>query len=395
MVEKSKFRSVPKGGRNGMKTPPKTQSHSVEGPVTRNLLGSWLLSALVSIVLVVSLIWAAGVWEILANTRLLNFLISFGIVQYHDVQHGLVEGVADHRYYLMSEDPIDWRLVGLCACMYFGFWIFKAIQCHSLARHFGLKGSFGDHGRAWMYGEWHNRFLPLQFGNAATAAAFESQGESLANASAIIYIQDVYIIFEIIFFALLGLVLTGWTIWFNQLFWPCVMFVAFFLITRSLRRKPDPEHRAQVRAAKWQVLRRLANDPLLLVKCAVLSLLAFFADDVAPYAVSMGFTSDNVLLNTNFLFIQAGVVGGYIARRFPIAMGGIGQYMWGFALAVYMSGVAMPAAATIALLDFAVRYSALLFVFVVFVMWKGVKTSFPAVAGLYNRAELAQKPAAT
>ena len=35
--------------------------------------------------------------------------------------------------------------------------------------------------------------------------------------------------------------------------------------------------------------------------------------------------------------------------------------------------------------------SALLFVFVIFVMWKGVKTSFPAVAGLYNRTELAEK----
>jgi len=243
-----------------------------------------------------------------------------------------------------------------------------------------------------MYGEWHNRFMPLRFGNAATAAAFESQGESLANASAIVYIQDVYIIFEIIFFALLGLVLTGWTTWFNQLFWPCVMFVVFFLITHSLRRKPDREHRAQVRAAKWQLLRRLANDPLLVVKCAILSLLAFFADDVAPYSVAMGFTSDNVILNTNFLFIQAGVVGGYIARWYsPIGMGGIGQYMWGFALAVYMSGVGMPQAVTIALLDFAVRYAALLFVFVVFVMWKGVKTSFPAVAGLYNRTELAEK----
>ncbi len=368
----------------------KTRSASVGGPVTRNLLGSWFLSALVSIVLVGSLIWAGGIWDILANTRLLDFLIDFGIVQYHDLQHGLVEGVADHQLYLMSQDPIDWQLVGLCVCMYFVFWISKVIQCHSLARHFGLKGSFGDHGRAWMYGEWHNRFMPLRFGNAATAAAFESQGESLANASAIIYIQDVYIIFEIIFFALLGLVLTGWTLWFNQLFWPCVMFVAFFLITHSLRRKPDREHRAQVRAAKWQLLRRLANDPSLVVKCAVLSLLAFFADDVAPYAISMGFTSENVLLNTSFLIIQAGVVGGYIARRFPIGMGGIGQYMWGFALALYMSGVGMPEAATIALLDFVVRYTTLLFVFVVFVMWKGVKTSFPAVAGLYNRTELAE-----
>jgi len=391
MVEKSKSRSVPTGVRNAIQVAHKTRSASAGGPVTRNLLGSWFLSAWVSIVLVVALIWVGGVWEIMANTRLLNFLISFGIVQYHDVQHGLVEGVANHKYYLMSQDPINWQLIGLCVCMYFAFWIFKAIQCHSLARHFGLKGSFGDHGRAWMYGEWHNRFLPLRFGNAATAAEFESQGESLANASAIVYIQDVYIIFEIIFFALLGLVLTGWTLWFNQLFWPCVMFFVFFFITHSLRRKPDPEHRAQVQAAKWQLLRRLANDPSLLVKCAILSLLAFFADDVAPYAASMGFTSDNVILNTNFLFIQAGVVGGYMARYFPIGMGGVGQYMWGFALAVYMSGVGMPQAVTIALLDFVVRYAALLFVFVVFVMWKGVKTSFPAVAGLYNRPELAEK----
>jgi hypothetical protein len=53
----------------------------------------------------------------------------------------------------------------------------------------------------------------------------------------------------------------------------------------------------------------------------------------------------------------------------------------------------MPQAATIALLDFCVRYSALIFVFAVFVMWKGIKTSFPAVVGLYNRAELVVKRA--
>ena len=199
MIEKSESPSISEVARDGTKVTGNTQRTSGEGPVTRNLLGSWYLSTLVSIVLVAALVWAGGIWDIIASTRLLDFLIDFGIIQYHDNQLGLVEGVADHQYYLMSQDPIKWQLVGFCICMYFVFWACKVIQCHSLARYFGLKGSFGEHARAWMYGEWHNRLMPHRFGNVATAAELEAQGESLANGSAIIYIQEVYIIFEIIF----------------------------------------------------------------------------------------------------------------------------------------------------------------------------------------------------
>ena len=74
---------------------------------------------------------------------------------------------------------------------------------------------------------------------------------------------------------------------------------------------------------------------------------------------------------------------GYIARRFPITPQGIGQWEWGFAAALYVSGVGFPEAATIALLDSALRHSTGLVVFLVITLRYGVKTNFQRVLARY------------
>lgn len=359
-------------------------------PVTRNLLGAWLLSLVVGLGLMGSLVYFAGIWNILANTRLLDLLISAGVIRYHDVQQGIVDGVAQHKHFLASQDLIDYRLVLGVAVLYLAFWGFKIIQFHNVARTLGLKGGFREHARAWMYGEWYNRWLPYKFGDAATAAALEAQGSSLADAGDALFVQDCCVKFEIAFFALLGLILTGWTMWFGQLFWPVVMCLGFYLLVRGASAANVPAG-VDLGARRKALLQTLANDPMLLVKLAVLSILAFLADDLAPYTAAMAFTSDNVILNVNFLVIQAGVVTGYIARYHRVSPGGIGQYEWGLALAVMMGGSALPEAATIALLDFAIRYATLIVVFVGFGLWRGIGASFRSSTILFNRTELSDE----
>ncbi|MFQ5542175.1 MAG: hypothetical protein ACE5E2_05040, partial [Candidatus Binatia bacterium] len=48
--------------------------------------------------LLAALVYFAQIWEVLANTRLLDFLIRVGVIKYHDKMVGFIEGVADHKY---------------------------------------------------------------------------------------------------------------------------------------------------------------------------------------------------------------------------------------------------------------------------------------------------------
>jgi len=123
------------------------------------------------------------------------------------------------------------------------------------------------------------------------------------------------------------------------------------------------------------LIRRFAESPSVLAIIAALSLLAFLIDDVTPYLLSQAFTNDFVIMNVPFPVIQMGVVAGYIARQISITPGGIGQFEWGFAAALVMAGVGLPEAATIALLESAVRNGTGLFLFGVVTLWKGAHTN--------------------
>jgi uncharacterized membrane protein YbhN (UPF0104 family) len=123
----------------------------------------------------------------------------------------------------------------------------------------------------------------------------------------------------------------------------------------------------------------LANDPLLLTRLAILSLIAFFLDDITPYVTSQAFTGQAVILNVGFLVIQGGVVAGYIASRVPITPGCIGQFEFGFATALMAGGLALPDAISIALLDGAIRHSVAFILFFGVMLTKGVETNFRTV----------------
>ncbi|NOK63373.1 MAG: hypothetical protein GFH27_549347n72 [Chloroflexi bacterium AL-W] len=146
---------------------------------TKRFLGSFIVSVLVGIGLLGALVYTGGVWNILANTRILALLMDAGIVSYTDVQAGFIEGVPNHEYYLKSQEPVSWVVVLVVIGIFLTFFLIKAIQFHGLAQHYGIKGSFGQHARIYMYGQAYEKVMPFQIGKTAAAAALHRVGASL------------------------------------------------------------------------------------------------------------------------------------------------------------------------------------------------------------------------
>jgi uncharacterized membrane protein YbhN (UPF0104 family) len=142
-----------------------------------------------------------------------------------------------------------------------------------------------------------------------------------------------------------------------MLFWPLVILALAYFLVRSRRR--DAPHAAVVpgtRKDAVQSLRTLAQRPFEFSKIGVLSLLAFGLEDIAAYIIAMAFSSEHVILHVDFSVLLMGVVGAYVARLIPVTPGGIGQFEWGFAAALYVGGLGFPECVAIAVLDNVIRY---------------------------------------
>ena len=347
-----------------------------------DVVGTHVLGYTVAALLLGSLVWAAGIWSVLANTRLLKVFIESGIVRLHDMHLGVADGLPDPEMYLLAIDPVDWYLVGVVIVLYCGFWTLKAFQFHGIAKAVGMTGSLGDHAKAFFYGSGLNILWPFKLGNAGAVASCVGHGEEQSKASTAVYTQELFVLFEIAVFAILGLVLNGWTTWFGELFWGVVILgIAYWVVSPAQDSDTLIPGRAPEGAWK-QVMSSLSDRPSVFLRLALLSLLAFLIDDFTPYLVSQAFTQEWVIMNVSFSVIQMGVVAGYIARQVPVTPGGIGQFEWGFAAALYMGGVGMPEAATIALLESAVRHGTGLMFFTAVVLWKDSKTEIGEVLPL-------------
>ncbi len=344
-----------------------------------DLAGSYVVSYLLLVLILGALVYFAGVWNVLANTRLLDLLISSGIIGYHDLDLGVVAGVPNHELYLFSQDPVDWRLVGVVAALYFLFWGVKALQFHGIARFLGMGGKQSEHTGAFLYGAGLNILAPFKAGNAATVSSCESHGEEAGRAGTAVYTQELFVLFEITVFALLGLALNGWSTWLGQIFWAAAICVVAYLVLRPTQVGGVFVPGQATREAQRAILRRLFGNPKILTGLALLSLLAFLIDDITPYLISQAFTTNVVILNVPFPVIQMGVVAGYIARQVQLTPGGIGQWEWGFAAALYMGGVGLPEAATIAILESLMRHGTGLILFGFIVVWKRSRTSIREV----------------
>jgi uncharacterized membrane protein YbhN (UPF0104 family) len=317
---------------------------------------AYLFSYVLGAVLLGSLIYLGGVWNFLANTRLLSVLINSGIVSYHDALGGFIKGVPDLKYFLKSQDPIKWGLVELAAFIFLVFWLLKAYQFHLFTRFVGVRGTFTQHARAYMEGVGVNRLVPFNLGNVWTAKMLAGQGVPLERSAQAIFLGEIFVVFEIVAYALYGPYGLGWSVWLAQIFWSLVILGICYWIAR-----PSPLYPGStITPGSWhevrEAIKALARRPATLAGMAALSLLAFGLEDIGAYVIAMAFTSTHVILNVNFSILLMAIVASYIARLIPITPGGVGQFEWGFAMGLYLGGVGLPECVTIAILDNTVRY---------------------------------------
>jgi uncharacterized membrane protein YbhN (UPF0104 family) len=348
----------------------------------RGLWASFALSYLVGFGLIALLVHFAGIWNVLANTRILDLLTRGGIVALTDADQGLVYGVPDPQYYVASRDPVDWDLVLLAGLMFLAMWGVKSVQFHGLARFAGIDGSLGQHTRAYIYGRGINRILPFGIGNVAAASALEGQGADHGRASSALFLVSVFAVFEVVAFGLYGLSAVGLMGWASEIFWPLVILLVAYLMIRPARSRAKASRRETALAAR-RALRVLARRPATFARMLLLSLIGFLLIDVGAYLISQSFTSPNVILNVSFAQLTMGIVGGYTARLITLTPGGLGQWEWGCAAALYIGGLGFPEAATIAILVSMIRYLSGGILFAIVSFGPGVETSLRETAARF------------
>ena len=323
------------------------------------LVSAFGLSYLFGAFLLVSLFYAFGAWDVLASSRLLDLLIRVGIVKYHDQNLGFIEGVADHKYYLTSQTPVDWLLVFFAGLLFLAFFAVKTVQFDGAARHFGAKGTLGQNGRAYLYGLGLDRWLPFGVGRIGTHQELTSKGSTDQQSSDVLFASGLFILLEISLFAVVGLLGEGWGPWAGQVVWGAFVFALLYL---WVRRPPGASVRSIARV--WtgrvrEILGSLSSDPPVLAKLCALSLIAFAIEDVAAYVIANAFG---------------------IGIQFPV----IGQYEWGFAVALVLGGVGAPEAATLAILDNLLRYLVGAVAVGSILFWYGVDTTLRTVLSTFN-----------
>jgi uncharacterized membrane protein YbhN (UPF0104 family) len=337
--------------------PPAPVPAPPDDPRQMDRVWSYTFSYLLGIGLLAALIWSSGIWNFLANTRLLSVLIDSGVVSYHDAQTGIVRGVPDLKYFLKSQDPIKWGLVEGAALIFLVFWLIKAAQFHGLCKFVGVRGTFTQHARAYLEGVGVNRLLPFNQGMVRMVRFMEGQGAPGNRVAQAVFLAELFVVVEIVVYAAYGPFGLGWSVWLAQVFWSMVILGCCYLLARPSRLFPEqsiiPLHWDEVKDA----FRALARRPMTFTKLTVLSLLAFGLEDIAAYMIAMAFTSTHVILNVNFSILLMAIVASYIARLIPVTPGGIGQFEWGFAAGLYLGGLGWPECVTIAVLDNFVRYA--------------------------------------
>lgn len=349
---------------------------------TSQFFSTMILSVLVGILLLGSLIYFAGPWNILANTRLLALLIDSGIIKYHDRDAGFVEGVADHIYYLKSQEPVEWAVILLACAVFMIFWVVKAVQFHDIARYHGISGSFGRHARAYLTGLTYGKFWPLNIGDAAAAASLQADGAAPRQIYSVLFLFRAFVLFEIVVYGLFGLLGLGWAAWLGQILWALVIWGILYWWTRPSAAESS---RVSPLAAARGHLRELLQRPTRLTRLGILSILAQGLDDVAIYLLAMAFSTQHVLLHVDIDLVMMALVAGYIARLIPLTPHGIGQYEWGFTAALYLGGMGLPEAASVALLYSFFYYLSFAVFYVITIGWRGAQVSFRSVLNLaYN-----------
>jgi uncharacterized membrane protein YbhN (UPF0104 family) len=334
----------------------------------------------------VSLVWAGGLWNLLANTRVLDLLIRSGVVALTDADAGFVSGVPSADYYVASQDNVDWNLILIGAVVLVLSWFVRAIRFRGFARSLAIDGSFGRHAVAYFYGFGIDRFLPFNLGTVATASELAGQGVPPDRAAQAASLGRLFAIFEMITLAGVGLITVGWATWLGQLLWALLIVGVALLVLRGRRRSSAPGEGFYDWAR--ETLGVLAQRPGLFTRLILLSIIAILLEPVAAYVISQAFTSPNVILNVEFPVLLMAILCGHVAASIPLTPGALGQFEWGFAAAVYVAGTGIPEAVTIALLYGILRYVVGGFIFAWAVFAGKTSTNLRSVLGAFRSGRL-------
>jgi uncharacterized membrane protein YbhN (UPF0104 family) len=344
----------------------------------RGLAAAFALPYIVAFVALYLLVHFAGIWNVLGNTRLLDVLGRGGIIAITDADAGLIRGVPDAQYYLNSQQPVDWELLLVAAVLFVLMWGLKAAEFHGLCRFVGLDGSVGQHSRAWFYGHGVNRLVPYEAGQVAKASVLEGQGADPVRAAQAVQLSQLMTVLQIALLALYGLFAVGFGQWFSELFWGFLILGIAYLMTRPDRKEARAARRNALRSAAAS-LQVLAQRPVTFLRILLFGTLSILLIDAAAYAISQAFSNTVVIMNVEGSNLLMGILAGYIARLIQFTPGGIGQWEWAFAAALYVGGLGFPEAGTIALLVTVFRYFTGGIVFGLVTLGYGVETNLRSV----------------
>jgi Lysylphosphatidylglycerol synthase TM region len=350
---------------------------------TRGLFAAFALAYVVAAAALALLVHFGGIWNLLANSRLLDVLGRGGVIAITDTDQGIVQGIPDPELYLLATQPVDWELLLIAAGLFLLMWGLKAAEFHGLCRFVGLEGSMGQHARAWFYGHGVNRLVPYEAGQVAKAEVLEGQGGDPVRAAQAVHLSSLMMALQIGLLALYGLFAVGFGTWFAQLFWAFVILGVAYLMVRPDRKDARSARRESLRAS-WGALQVLAQRPLTFLRLLLFGTLSILLVDAAAYAISQAFSNTTVIMNVEGDNMLMAVIAGYIARLVQFTPGGLGQWEWGFAAALYVGGLGFPEAATIALLVTLFRYLVGGLVFAAVTLGYGVETSLRQVLARFN-----------
>ena len=328
-------------------------THMSEKSLPERLLGALALPWVACVTLLSFLAIAGGLWNLVANTRVLNLMIEGGVVRFHDKQIGPIDGVPELKYFIASQDPVAWPLLALaiiCMCV---FWTLKGFQLGHLVRKAGGDSDALDTFRLYFVSQAREPWLPMRAGDQAIASELAAAGANESVQAAALDNVRLIAVAELAFFSIVSLAFLGWTGWLEQAFWGLFILLVAYWATRSAS---GWGMAIDYTGAVQRAFRPMTDKPLVFLGIFALSAVAFFAEHVGVYLLSQAFTSTHVIINIEFPVFLMALVAGNIARLIPVTPGGLGQFEWGFAMAIYLSGTGMPEAVTIAIMFAVLRY---------------------------------------
>jgi hypothetical protein len=206
----------------------------------------------------------------------------------------------------------------------------------------------------------------------------EGQGADPVRAAQAIHLATVLWLFQLGVVAVYCLLTVGFATFTSMVFWAVAILVLAYLMVRPDRADARAGRRAALKGA-LAAMRVLAQQPLFFARLFLFGVATILLVDAAAYAISQAFTTTVVVINVPGDQLLVAVVAGYIARLVQFTPGGLGQWEWGFAAALYVGGLGFPEAATLALLMTFFRYAAGGIMFAVVTLAYGVESNLRRV----------------